>query len=73
KGTVSISAHLSASPRKRQQQIVETIQHVAVNEPKTFNSVLKTVLYERMQIQFAAQPEMANRNGAAAQAQSHAS
>ncbi|MCB0183751.1 MAG: hypothetical protein KDE31_05780, partial [Caldilineaceae bacterium] len=30
KGTVSISAHLSASPRKRQQQIVETIQHVAV-------------------------------------------
>ncbi|HRW06377.1 MAG TPA: hypothetical protein P5121_14835 [Caldilineaceae bacterium] len=72
KSTVSISSHLAASSRKRQQQIVETIQHVAVNEPKAFNSLLKTVLYERMQTQLATQPEMVNHNGAVAQTQSHA-
>lgn len=45
--SVSISEHLAVPSRQRQQQIVETIRHSAVEDPKAFNATLKTVLVER--------------------------
>lgn len=44
---VTISEHLASSNRKRQQQIVETIQRTAREHPQMFRSTLKAVLIER--------------------------
>ena len=44
---VTISEHLASSERKRQQQILETIQNAAKAHPQVFNRILKTVLMEQ--------------------------
>jgi len=68
KGNVSISKHLASSNRQRQQQIIETLQQTAAEDPKTFQTTLKTVLIERTlpPAHGTAAPNGATTNGATA-------
>ncbi|MEZ4678302.1 MAG: hypothetical protein R2932_29215 [Caldilineaceae bacterium] len=47
KSPVKISEHLAASARKRQAQILNTIQQIVAEDPQTFSTTLKSVLLER--------------------------
>lgn len=53
---VTISEHLAASRRMREQQIIETIENAATKQPRKFRSMLKTVLIERTMPETDADP-----------------
>lgn len=69
--TISISEHLAASTRVRQKQVVETIQQVAVTDPKLLDATLKTVLWERTAGLMNGAPIATNGNGVAANGAGH--
>lgn len=55
KSPIKISEHLAASPRKRQQQITETLQRLASDEPQTLHQTVKLVQLDRAMAQLNGQ------------------
>ncbi|MEZ4707687.1 MAG: hypothetical protein R3A44_10795 [Caldilineaceae bacterium] len=62
---VSISEHLAASDRIRQQQIVDAIEHSAAYDPRKLRTLLKGVLIERTLPNIYQEASAINVNGTA--------